>query len=685
MSLIKPDFRVTIAETLIDEVFLRSSKFYYFLGKIEDWTTDTPPATENTLADETQVRNNLLYLKQIGSTDVSLATYHTPWETDVVFDQWDDTLEMEGLYFFCTNSEFNVYKCLDNGSGNPSTVEPTGTLLVPFRTSDGYLWKYMFNIPTFKRKKFLSRGYMPVQLATTDTFYNKGAVEQVTVLEPGDGYVTVQLTNIVVEDTRTGSGAAAEISEVGTNGEIVSLSVLSGGTGYINEPNGATVTITSNTGSGAVITIQATDGVITGFTVVNAGGGYNIEDSIDISTESANIIPIISRTTGAIVDILIINQGSGYASLPELTIVHDPETGSGIYGNNTAVLRPILYQGAIVNVTIEDPGQDYPTDTSTSIVVQGDGIGAVFSPVIVDGQLIGVIVENSGSDYTFINIEIVGQGVGARAQPILRQSDFESDQSVVEQTAIPGAIYSVKMTNSGNNYSSATVVTITGDGTGATAIPVIDNTGGITHVIVTSFGSGYTTASVTFTDALRITTPQTVEADGYVVLPPYKGHGFNSVKELFGNVVSVYTLLQGDEELTMIQQDYRQYGVIKNPLDLISRRRLSPVTDFVSFSITITNESTIEPDDVLINQSTRYRVVSRELNVIRVQQLSAQYITPAGLFIREDDPLTEYNIIRVDRAPTADKYTGDLLYVTNSTPFTPTTEQVIAIRTYIKM
>jgi hypothetical protein len=683
-SVLKPGFQVSIARSLIDEIYYQRSYFYYFLGKLDSWEDDFfPPDPINSLQEDTETRDNLLYMRRVVPNDVSLVTYSNEWEPDVVFEMWDHTRDMQGTNFFVVNSEFNVYKCLDNNNEAPSTVEPTGTPLFAFQTSDGYMWKYMYNIPAFKRRKFSSRGFIPVQRAVSDTFYNRGAIEQAIVVSPGSGYTETLLTTLVVEDTRTGSGATAVITSVSTEGEITGINITNGGSNYATVDNPASVLITSVNGSGAVFQLTVSAGVITDIEIVDGGLNYTLSDTLEIVTEACVLRPVISRTTGSILDVTVLNPGSGYETDPTITIVEDIPVGEGLYGNPKAVIKAFAYEGRIVNLTIEDPGQNYEVDTSTIIVAQGDGEGASFAPVVVDGEIVDVVVENSGIGYSFINLTVVGAGSGAVLQGVLQQSDFVSDQSIVEQSAISGAIHTIRVTEPGTSYSSLTQIEIIGDGQGAVAEPVIEN-GSIVKINMTAFGSGYTRAQVVITDPIRPPSTSFVDAEAYAILPPLRGHGFDAIEELYGNVLSVYSLLQGDIELSTLGQDYRQYGILKNPVDLVDRRRLTGVRYFVSFEIQVSDASTISVDDVLLNGTTRYRVVSKNDNTITAQQLSYKYEVPIGSFQREDDPEVEYGITSIISAPTADKYSGDMLFLTNTPPFTPTAEQVVAVRTYIE-
>jgi hypothetical protein len=61
-----------------------------------------------------------------------------------------------------------------------------------------------------------------------------------------------------------------------------------------------------------------------------------------------------------------------------------------------------------------------------------------------------------------------------------------------------GAISEYVITASGSNYTTAPIVTVTGDGTGAQAVATVHN-GSVIAVTATQVGSGYTTATVTLT------------------------------------------------------------------------------------------------------------------------------------------------------------------------------------------
>lgn len=602
MSQIRSEFHSNIALDFIDNIYYERSNFYYYLGKINPWTSDSdvPSTPDKTVANDVEIRDNMVYIRRISPNEVTLVTKNFTWELGTVYDQWDHTLVMENRPFYCVNSDYNVYKCLNNNNGAISTIEPTGTSLLTFETADGYVWKYMYNIPSFKRRKFLSSQFLPVQKALSDGFYSRGAVEQVSIID--------------------------------------------GGTGYTSSPQVA-IDITGD-GTGAVI------------------------------------IPVISNVTGSIIDIRIENPGENY-TYADLEVV--AVSGTGLYGNPAAVVKAVVYDGEIVNVTLEDPGTGYPADVSTSIIVQGDGTDASFTPVVSSGTIVGVVVDNPGTGYSYMDLIVQGTGTGAELQAILGASDFLSDQALVEQSAIDGAIYTIIVTNPGNNYTLNSNVSIVGDGTGCTAELILTPEGTIDKINVLTTGSGYTYADVIITDPNRLLPNDYIDAVAYAICPPIGGHGFNAPKELYANSMCIFTQLKDDDELILLNQDYRQYGILVNPSDLATFKRAKEDIYFITFKITLNNILNINIDDLLICDSVYYRVVGISGMQVELQQLRRIYkdVEVGDIFYKPETPAVQYTVSTVDESPVVDKYSGNLIYITNAEPFIPTEEQLVSIRTYI--
>jgi hypothetical protein len=119
----------------------------------------------------------------------------------------------------------------------------------------------------------------------------------------------------------------------------------------------------------------------------------------------------------------------------------------------------------------------------------------------------------------------------------------------------------IYVTSPGSGYSSAPVIAIFGDGTGAAAVP-ITSAGVITRVDVTNAGSGYTWAKVVISGGGTPTT-----ANAVAVIAPVGGHGSNLIYETMAHNVMIAGTVTGYEQNDFpVNQDFRTIGLVKNPL-----------------------------------------------------------------------------------------------------------------------
>jgi hypothetical protein len=334
-------------------------------------------------------------------------------------------------------------------------------------------------------------------------------------------------------------------------------------------------------------------------------------------------------------------------------------------------------------VNIIDPGIEYSTDISTTITVTGDGSGANFTPVVYNGGIIGVIVNNPGTGYTDIKLTVNGTGTGAVLNPVISLSDFISDQSIVEQIAIPGAIYTIKTVNGGNNYSHNTVVSITGDGVGCTATPVITD-GVITKIQILTPGEGYTYTNVVVTDASRNIDGDNIDATAYCVLPPLGGHGFNATTELFGRTLSINSSLRPDANLLSLYQDYRQFGILKDPTYITNDKKFMQSSTLIAHVAEFNTTVGLVKDEILLLNNIKFRVVSIDGNKVTLQQIGIKYIDPLGTMVSVIENTREYTSTRIIKYPEVNKYSGKLLYVSDEPAFSFSEDQGITIKTFLQ-
>ena len=114
-------------------------------------------------------------------------------------------------------------------------------------------------------------------------------------------------------------------------------------------------------------------------------------------------------------------------------------------------------------------------------------------------------------------------------------------------------------------YTVTPKVTITGDGEDATAAAVVNSEGVIIQINVVDRGSGYTRAVVKITPIFPLGDPAEAVADAEI--SPPGGHGSNAVKEFCARRALIVVRADQDEEgVFAVANDYRQFGIVRNPL-----------------------------------------------------------------------------------------------------------------------
>ena len=245
-------------------------------GRTDNIGTDSAPITPaDSVQDEYDTFDDLLAAKKITSSDVAFACPRINWTTGTTYDIYrhdygnriTGTTNVQtanggatNLYdsnFYVMNTNFKVYKCLDNDNNTASTVEPTGESVNILETADNYKWKYMFTLSASSQANFLSTDFMGV---STNTSVQNAAV---------DGDISV----IKIKAAGTG----------GTDGAHTGIAIRGDGSGGT-----CTVTITSGAVSAVVVTgtpINYSFGYVR-VADINAGGGGSLSGAeLDVITE----------------------------------------------------------------------------------------------------------------------------------------------------------------------------------------------------------------------------------------------------------------------------------------------------------------------------------------------------------------------------------------------------------------
>lgn len=246
-------------------------------------------------------------------------------------------------------------------------------------------------------------------------------------------------------------------------------------------------------------------------------------------------------------------------------------------------------------------------------------------------------------------------------------------------TAGTGSIDAVILTNGGTKYEpSNTTITITGDGTGATANISISS-GVITDINIFNPGSNYTYANVSITSA----NTQASNAAAFAPVSPVGGHGYDPVSELGCNHIMYTTEFNSTERLNGVDYipidiDYRQVGLLINPMSSDtypafangSIYDLSTQITVASGFGTYTPDETVVQIDINPNNITYGQVVftgtvlsfNTSTNVIKLINTSGTITTSASI---QGQTSGTTRTLLASTTPKFMKFSGYIAYIQN--------------------
>ena len=384
-AIINNKFRTFNADNFISSI--GTNGVYLLIGKNDAWSGPSrgeyiatePSDTIIPIPIDTDISaakhwDDVIAAKKIISSNVSHVIKRVDWTSGTAYDAYSDDVEDQiGKDFFVfSEPSFNVYKCIDNGSGGStkvgapvSTVEPTGegTGLLP--TADGYVWKFMFQVQQADVLKFVTTDWLPVNTPATDNQLDQRAVENAAV-----------------------------------DGSLEYIRVTNGGTGYIDD-NGDVAGATANT-----ITLAPTASAINGTydnmnVYITSGTGVGQLRTISTyvgATKIANLTTAWTTNSGTIPS----PTDSVYSVAPAVTV------SSGVNGSGAIARVKSIIGGVIKKIeVIGNGGTGYRIATAT--ITGGVGVNAAVIPVIspVGGHGKNPVTELGGA-YVMLNTRLIG-------------------------------------------------------------------------------------------------------------------------------------------------------------------------------------------------------------------------------------------------------------------------------------
>jgi hypothetical protein len=454
-SITTSDFRARLLDDIEDRL---TTNNYVFVSRYTPWANGTVVTPSDSPDDVRNAWDEMTYAKKVQPSDVAKMIARREWEANTVFQQYDDTESLGSDHV--VTGDLRVYKCLDNNLGAVSTVEPTSTFATPFATADGYIWKYMFTIPSLSHTKFSTADRIPiVSNSTIEAAAIPGTIDRIDVLVSGNGWITH--TGTISSAVNTSTFTISSTAET-TNGyyDAHGFYVYSGpGSGFLSH---VTNHFSNSTGN-FVVTAAANSSVGT-------GSGYVLSPRVVLEGDGTGFrgVSVVDANTGGIVTRMdVIDYGQNYTWATAYLDAAEAQA------NATHSLRPVISppNGHGANPEIELAAD---AECVSVTVANTDGIvkNAKFA---VSGMLVDPLLANStpatGSEYVmthFANVtlnagtgappnpyeEIVGQTSGSSATVVLANSTY------VTYADVRGEFTVGETVRSSNTFSFFTVTAI---------------------------------------------------------------------------------------------------------------------------------------------------------------------------------------------------------------------------------
>ena len=257
------------------------------------------------LLGQMRFRNEMQFVKIASANSFVVETYD--WTSGEVYNAYDNE-NLNQIQFYVVNDLNEVFLCVEtskNSSGvaQPSTIKPTSALAAAydntrrsFPTSDGYVWRYLYQMSGLAVNRFKTNDYMPVQQIRSESSISQ------------------------LNEQRT-------LQNESIDGEIIGIAIDSGGSGYQFAPRldiegngtGASFSVSLNNGKIVAVTVDSD-----GFGTISHGSGYDFAKIIP-SAGDAVLRPIMGPKGGVNLDPVATLRAD---KLMVQTTIQDDENGT---------------------------------------------------------------------------------------------------------------------------------------------------------------------------------------------------------------------------------------------------------------------------------------------------------------------------------------------------------------------
>ena len=367
VAIVTTDTKQLVVEKLIEDLQADSNNYYLGIGKSDAWNeTDTAPTSitdiETTNRD---FRDNLQSIQKIASVSFVAKRYN--WSSGTIYQPYRDneTSAQNGQYYVITESN-RVYICLRQGKNaltgdtNTSTVNPdtTGTTTSPVKTSDGYVWKFLFTQSATRLSAFATSNFIPVEKVTE----------------------TSGLSNI--------RQSQKDVQDAASAGQIVGYRVTSNGTGYTSAP---TITVNGN-GSNARAVATVVGGSVIAVNVDDSAGGFPFGAGYD----HASVTSSGGGGSGLVVKPIISKGGIGADPRDDLKstsimfnskLVGEAGSGDFLVGTGADFRQVGILKNPKLPASRTSADSDFTATTGSALRILTVGSGANLTTIAVDNVI----------------------------------------------------------------------------------------------------------------------------------------------------------------------------------------------------------------------------------------------------------------------------------------------------------
>jgi hypothetical protein len=269
------------------------NNYYMVLGNSIDWNAlDSAPGSQDSDISSSvfvrHARDGFQSYKVVES--VSLVIPRVDWTFGTIYEEYDDLILGNDTAFYVMNEDLEVYLVLQQGKeidGTPkqSTILPTGLadpIVNPIlKTSDGYVWRYLYQILPENANAFITTNFVPIKFSTDGVqldIQNAAVNGQILNIQLDSASTGINYsTSFPVTFLGDGSGAAATAYADADSGRITHIHMDSsaGSIQYGSNYTRSLIDLSAGGGTGGVVRA-----------VMSPPGGIGADATTDLNADS---------------------------------------------------------------------------------------------------------------------------------------------------------------------------------------------------------------------------------------------------------------------------------------------------------------------------------------------------------------------------------------------------------------